>query len=143
MDKESEDAKLADNLSEIDELKDFSDAFKPETHEAEQEIMEAVQKLKENPSFWKRLFSMRKNVQKPEKQEIEMKPEIDGVQAINNLIKEARDALLASRLDKAKEKYMEANNIYQQLPTERQKEAYEDLKSLYDERKGAEAMKID
>lgn len=130
------------STSQIDELKDFSDAFKPETHEAEQEIMEAVQKLKEKPSFWKRFFSMKRGMPKPEKQEIDIKPEIDGVLAIHNLIKESRDALLALKLDKAKEAYLEANRIYHQLPPERQKEIYEELKSLYDERKSAEAMKL-
>lgn len=138
-----EDQDLWEGLeSEIGRINDTSDAFKPETHEAEQEIMEAVQKLKEKPSFWKRIFSMKRSIPKPESQEIEIKPEINGVQAIQNLIKESRDALLALRLDKSKECYLEANSIYRQLPPERQKEVYEDLKSLYDERKGAEDMKL-
>lgn len=142
LDKGSEDAPSPDSLNEIEVPKYIADAFSPETHEAEQEIMDAVHKLKEKPSFWKRIFSWKKAMPKPERQEMEIKPEMDGVQAILNLIKESRGALLALKIDKAKEFYLEANSIYLQLPPERQKEVYEELKSLYDERKGAEAMKL-
>src|SRR3989338_8687518 len=131
LDKESENIPPPYSRNETDKLKNVSDVFKPETHEAEQEIIEAVQKLKEKPSFWKRIFSMRKGVSKPEKQEIEISPEMDGVQAIHNLIKESGDALLALNINKSKEAYLEASRIYHQLPPERQKEVYEELKSLY------------
>lgn len=120
--------------------------FKPlEIKEAEQEIRDAVQQLKKKPSFWQRLLarlSNKKSAPVQPSHEIEIKPEMDGVKAIRSLVREGRDALLSLDFDKARDRYVQANRIYLELSAERQSEVYEDLKSLYDERKSAEEVHL-
>ena len=123
-------------------IKEPKEEFKPlDLKDAEKEIRQAVKKIQKKPSLWKRLL-YRKRPAGREYPEISLKPEMDGVKAVQNLIKSSRNALLEFNLKKAKEFYIGANRIYNDLSVDKQAEVYNDIKNLYDERKSAEALKL-
>ncbi|MEK6808150.1 MAG: hypothetical protein AABY14_00520, partial [Nanoarchaeota archaeon] len=64
----------------------------------------------------------------------------DEIRRINQKIIEARDSLLSTDLDSAKNIYLEILSIYNELPDERKLKVYEAIKELYDERKSAEKV---
>ena len=117
--------------------------FKPiELENAEEEISQAVEKIQKKPSFLKKLLTPQKKPSKIKHPEVEIKPEMDGTKAVQNLVKSSRDSLLEFDLDKAREFYIEANKIYNELQVDEKAEVYNEVKSLYDERKSAEALKL-
>jgi hypothetical protein len=64
----------------------------------------------------------------------------DEIRRINQKIIEARDSLLSTDLDSAKNIYLEILSLYNELPDERKLKVYEAIKELYDERKSAEKV---
>jgi len=107
--------------------------------EAEEEIKSAIEKIKENPSLFNRLFAKREK-EKPE--EIHSIPEIDDVYVIQSDIKKAREALMKFDLEAAKMNYIEIMRLYSKIKPEEQAKVYHDIKNLYFERKSAEELKV-
>ncbi len=67
-------------------------------------------------------------------------PESNTIDTIYNLIRAAREHLLELDLTEAKHDYLEIIRIYNSLSLDAQKTVYEEIKELYQERKGAESL---
>ena len=105
---------------EIPELEE-----KEPKEKAIREIAEAIEHLKSR---------------KPIKYEFKEKPEGDVIDSINQMINEARDALLNLNIRKAKYDYIKIMKIYNSLDDYKKSKVYEAIRELYEERKSAEAM---
>lgn len=93
--------------------------------QAKREITEAIEKLK---------------TAKPVEYEFEKESKEDIVYTADQMIKDARDALLNLNIRKAKEIYIGIMKIYNSLDDYKKNKVYEAIRELYDERKAAEAM---
>lgn len=119
-------------------------AEKPkEMLEAEEEIKSAIEKIKkrEKPSFFKNLFAKKKEQIAYE----QLAPEIaatNGISAIQNNIKSAREALTRFDLESARKSYIEVMRIYSKIKPEEQAKVYHGIRDLYFERKSAEELKV-
>ena len=145
--KKLEDFDLEDYGKELDAEKDFKS--KPrEIEEAEQEIKEAIEKIKnkEKPSFFMKLFAKKEKTEEKPKDTKDITlpkiPEVDDISKIKNSISNAREALMKFDLESAKSNYIKAMKLYKEMLPEDQAKVYHDINDLYFERKSAEELKV-
>lgn len=121
---------------------DSQDRVPPLAHiEAEEEVGEVISKIEENTSFLKRIFKSKEQVQ-VENLQIKLTPEIDGILAVNQLIRLTRESILDSNFENAKKFYIQANGLYNQLSAQDQTRVYHEMSSLYEERIAAKELGI-
>jgi hypothetical protein len=65
------------------------------------------------------------------------------VNIVNSKIQEGRDALMEFNLHKAQQIYINIIHLYNQLPKEEKSKVYDNIKDFYEERKTAEAVRIE
>lgn len=106
--------------------------------EADNEIRQISALIGKKPSFWNRILPRGKEI--IHNYPPELKPEMHDAEVIYNLASSARRALIDFELDRAREIYMEAHRIYTGLPDEKKAKVYEEIRSLYEERKHAEML---
>ena len=129
-------------------LEDFDvekETKKPkEILEAEEEIKSAIENIKkqERPSILKRLFSKNLKEKTHEKHLMLELPAVDDISKIHSKINEARQALMKFDLETAKENYIEAMRLYNNISPEEKAKVYNAIKDLYFERKNAEDLKV-
>lgn len=142
------------NLSEFDfghietAGKDWNVGFdKPkEVLEAEEEIKSAIDKMKimeEKPSFFKKFFPKKQAMQESNivKEATIPKPISAGsLPLIQGKINEARQLLMRLDLDGARASYTDIMKSYNSLKPEDQIKVYQDIKTLYFDRKNAEGF---
>lgn len=127
--------------------KDFVQGIKAkpsEIQEAEDEIKSAIEKIKkqEKPSFLSRLFAKKAKEEPEEAENSLMHPaDADDMSAIQNKMKNAREALMRFDLEAAKMNYIEIMRLYNKISPDEKAEVYNDIKELYFERKSAEGLK--
>ena len=113
--------------------------------DAEEEIKSAIKTIKEQekPSFFNRLFGKKKKTEeKPAEESLIQTQGFDGIAAIQNNIKKAKEALIKFDLISAKKNYVDAMKIYNKLKPEDQSKVFKDIKEIYNERKSAEEIKL-
>lgn len=136
-----------------DESGDFKEEeTKPkELLEAESEISSAIESIKkqQKPSLFRRLFPQKKKVyeaSRPKYAKAEAQPAPEhqnaGTPRIQDMINNARQALMNLDMESARKNYIESIKIYNTLSPEEKSRFYQDLKELYLERKNAEGLKV-
>ena len=113
-----------------------------EVVEAQQEIKEAIEKIKkpEKLSLIKRIFG-RKDVIYENVKMGDIAESVDDVTMIKKKIGESRNALMGFDLKAAKRNYVEAMTIYNRFSEIDKGLFYQELKDLYSERKSAEKLR--
>lgn len=106
--------------------------------EADNEIRHIAGIMEKNPTFWSKMLP--KGSEIANKYPLELKPEMHNAEVIYNLASSARKALINFELDRARELYVEAHRIYRGLPAKKKAKVYEEIRSLYEERKHAEML---
>lgn len=115
--------------------------------EAQEEIQDAIQKIKkqENASFLGRLFGnfRAKNHEMQNANFGSVEPKMpDKISQIRQKIDESRAALSNLDLEAARNEYIGAMEIYNQLIPEEKAQVYAEIKEAYYERKNAEELKV-
>lgn len=115
-----------------------------EISEAEEEIKDAIEgiKAKEKPSFFKRLFGIKKEQAPPKEEQMQKVPEVGDNSTIQGCIDKTREALMRFDLEDAKTNYLKLISIYNRIKPEEQAKVYHDIRELYFERKSAERLKV-
>lgn len=132
---------LGEDFPELSSIKDYHE-YQPdrpkELFEAEEEIRNAIQKIKEKdkPSFLSRLF---KREQK--EQLIQEERKSGSVPLIQDNINKSREALMKFDLETAKKSYIEAMRVYNSMSPEEQAKVYHEIRELYFERRSAEELR--
>lgn len=135
-----------------------SDDFKEEETkpkellEAESEISSAIESMKkqQKPSLFRRLFAKKREVHEASRPEYAKADDwrapghqdAVGTPKIQDMINNARQALMNLDLESARKNYIESIKIYNTLSPEEKSRFYQDLKELYLERKNAEGLKV-
>ena len=148
------DMEFPDTLEELDK----GDAKQKELIDAEEEIRNAIGKIKhqEKPNFLKRIFSKPESsyssgveeqgalVQMAEQSMPEnglIQEQMDDISIIQKMINDARNHLMNLNLEDAKRSYIEILKIYNRIKPQEQAKVYHDIREIYFERKSAEQLK--
>ena len=148
------DMEFPDTLEELDK----GDAKQKELIDAEEEIRNAIGKIKhqEKPNFIKRIFSKPEAsyssgveehgalMQMAEQSMPEnglIQEQMDDISIIQKMINDARNHLMDLNLEAAKRSYIDVLKIYNKIKPQEQAKVYHDIRELYFERKSAEQLK--
>ncbi|MBI3026533.1 hypothetical protein HYY70_00315 [Candidatus Woesearchaeota archaeon] len=128
-------------LKELNSIKDYpeSQPKRPkELFEAEEEIRNAIQKIKDKdkPSFLSRLFGKEKK-----ERLIQEEWKSGSMPLIQDNINKSREALMKFDLETAKKSYIEAMKVYNSMSPEDQAKVYREIRELYFERRSAEELR--
>ena len=126
--------------------------------DVEKEINGAIDEAKQQeqkPGFWKRFFMPRRKehkVQSEARQDPFMEDGASPLQQANEaksttenvmgMVNGARQLVMDLELEKAKGVYVEVMKSYRMMTEEEQKQVYEPIRELYEERKAAESLHL-
>ena len=137
---------------------DSSSSYYPFS-DSQKEIEGAISTAKQPPQkegFWRRLFIPKKRMPSPDNFTTsdfspldgpqpgigEPKQEISETESVMKMVSDARDMVMNLDLSGAKDAYVNIMKSYRMMTEDEQKQVYEPIKELYDERKAAEGLHL-